>query len=159
MLYFLSLVVQLLLLLLSSYGSTVPEYEIYALKALYDSTDGPNWAWMDVAEGEIWNFTGNISILDPCYWQGVDCTCASSRDHYFSYYYFFYDFYYDDDDSALATSCNIRKVYLDGYDLDGVLPDDFFNNLPNLTHLHLGVNYSPIKSDPAKSRGAVECLR
>lgn len=130
-----------LLLSLLSHGYILPESEIYALKALYDSTDGPNWSWDDESAGEIWNFTGNISLIDPCNWQGVDCTCTPSRDHYFYNSYFFYDFYYDDDDSALTESCNIRKIYLDYYDLDGVLPDEFYNSLPHLTHLHLNGNY------------------
>ena len=123
----------------------VPLSEVLGLRALYDSTNGPEWTWLNSSAGEVWDFAGNLSLANPCdNWQGIDCTCVSSmqQDEYYS-------FYYDDDDSYLSSSdCNIRKVYLSYYGLDGVLPSEFFTKLPHLTHLHLSGNnlYSTVPS-------------
>ncbi len=123
----------------------VPLSEVLGLKALYDSTNGPEWTWLSASAGDAWDFTGNLSLANPCdNWQGIDCTCISSMQQSG-----FYSFYYDDDDSYLSNSdCNIRKVYLSYYGLDGVLPSDFFTKLPYLTHLHLSGNnlYSTVPS-------------
>ena len=64
---------------LEALSSTIPDYEMQALKDLYDSTDGDNWRWTD---GDVhWNFT--VGNANPCEWTGLYCTYdRSSRiDH------------------------------------------------------------------------------
>jgi hypothetical protein len=64
-------------------SSTIPDYEMQALKDLYDSTDGDNWRWRSY--GAHWNVTnGNANPCTTDYyttWQGLSCTQYSGIYH------------------------------------------------------------------------------
>jgi len=53
--------------------SSIPDYELQALKDLYDSTDGDNWVWT----GNHWDFS-DAAEANPCdggnTWQGIYCS-------------------------------------------------------------------------------------
>ncbi len=133
--------------------------EILGLQYLYNSTNGDYWSWYDdtVTYGIPWNFSGNISLVNPCYdhWQGILCTCNTSyslNPPYSKGYIYFY-YYYDDVTSYSTSSCHITKIFLNEYNLNGVLPGEMFTLLPNLTHLHVGYNllYSPLPTEMNQS--------
>ena len=134
--------------------------ETRGLQYLYNSTNGDDWSWNTdtVTYGIPWNFTGDLSSVNPCYdhWQGILCTCNTSytlnppySKSHFSYYY------YDDITSYIVStdSCHIKKIFLNQHNLDGVLPGEMFALLPNLTHLHVEYNslYSPLPSEMNQS--------
>ena len=57
-------------------SSAIPDYELQALKDLYDSTDGDDWVW----KGKHWDFS-DITQANPCdTWQGI--TCSITRYHH-----------------------------------------------------------------------------
>ena len=96
-------------------SSTIPDYEMQALKDLYDSTDGDNWYWWWLrGDGVHWDFTnGNAN---PCSlkWQGLSCTQYSGIYH--------------------VTSINLRL-----YNLHGTLPASL-GNLSELYYLDMSSN-------------------
>ncbi len=93
----------------------VPISEVYALNTFYDALNGDDWLWRETSYGSqygsIWNFTGNISLVNPCSsdWQGISCNCS--------------------------LVCNIVQVNLNNYGLQGILPD--MQNLTMLESLDL----------------------
>ncbi len=59
-------------------GSTLfNPLELAALKALYDSTNGIAWAWLN--SSKAWNFS--TPYVNPCLdsWEGVQCACLYNR--------------------------------------------------------------------------------
>ncbi|KAJ1418077.1 hypothetical protein B484DRAFT_400603, partial [Ochromonadaceae sp. CCMP2298] len=84
-----------------------------ALRALYDSTDGPNW---DLSSGRAeWNFTAGAN---PCAerWQGVTCLGCSN-----------------------GGQCFVSKLQLPSFNLVGTLPAAL-GNLTGLSELVLNSN-------------------
>lgn len=84
-----------------------PISEVYALKTLYDTLNGDEWLWKSTVTSKRWNFSTEISLINPCAdkWQGVACHCV-------------------------PPNCNIVKLELSNYGLRGELPD-----MRNLTKL------------------------
>ena len=97
--------------------STIPDYEMQALKDLYDSTGGDNWRWKNY--GVQWDFTNGNKLQctadDYTSWQGLTCTYNSSNDLFH------------------VTSINLRWWY---YNLNGTLPDSL-GQLSELNYLQL----------------------
>jgi hypothetical protein len=97
-------------------SSTIPDYEMQALKDLYDSTDGDNWRWASY-DGR-WVFTnGNANPCATDYdttWSGLTCTSKSSNDLFH------------------VTSIDLRWHYY----LNGTLPDSL-GQLSELKYLRL----------------------
>jgi hypothetical protein len=87
--------------------SDFPSVELDALKDLYDSTRGDNWAWPTGAVR--WNFTQHQP--NPCYegWSGIGCTSNCSNND----------------------PCNVIALFLESYHLVGSLP----HTIGNLTFL------------------------
>ncbi|KAJ1387351.1 hypothetical protein B484DRAFT_409926, partial [Ochromonadaceae sp. CCMP2298] len=87
-----------------------------ALRALYDSTDGPNWLWGDLSSGRAeWNFKPGAN---PCAerWQGVTCGGCSN-----------------------GGECFVSKLQLPSFNLVGTLPAAL-GNLKGLSELDLNSN-------------------
>jgi Leucine-rich repeat (LRR) protein len=109
---------------------SIPQAELDALRDLYDSTSGPLWHW--IGNGTKWNFAGNPN---PCAedWQGIVCSCTNTAPDYHPYaaYYF-----YSVDPPGSASTCNVQKLTLIGYHLNGTLPRSI-GNFSVLTHLHV----------------------
>jgi len=108
----------------------IPQVEYEALQDLYDSTLGSSWHW--VGNGSKWDFSG---YENPCAknWQGIVCTCTNTEPEYYPYaaYYF-----YSADPPASTSTCNIQKLTLIGYNLDGTIPRSI-GNFSMLTHMHI----------------------
>jgi len=99
---------------IKSASSTIPNYELQALKDLYDSTSGDDWVWT----GKHWDFSdANANPCDPGNtWQGIYCNY-----NYDSGYY------------------HVTGIVLDRCNLVGSLPDSL-GQLSELTELVLFMN-------------------
>jgi len=121
--------------------------EMDALASFYDALQGPNWVWQKNTKryGMHWSFektSQNGYLHDPCkeVWQGLYCSCNYSSSSYsrtvnINYYY------YDYADLADTSYCNIVKIALIDFNLNGTIPFDVFGNFPRLSHLHLALNH------------------
>jgi hypothetical protein len=131
--------------------------EINALFDLYNNTNGSNWIWQNESlSGLKWNFTNGIS---PCSFQGISCICSNisstNNSEYHPYksdievdtpYGLLYYNYYDDISYLSkdiiynnSSRCNINKIYLINFNLNGYL-DNSIGNFSYLSHLHLTNN-------------------
>ncbi|KAJ1386792.1 hypothetical protein B484DRAFT_410095, partial [Ochromonadaceae sp. CCMP2298] len=87
-----------------------------ALRALYDTTDGPNWLWGDLSRGcAEWNFTAGANPSAEL-WQGVTCGGCSN-----------------------GGQCFVSKLQLPSFNLVGTLPAAL-GNLKGLSELGLNSN-------------------
>ena len=137
--------------------------EIRGLQYLYNSTNGDYWSWNvddTYTYGIPWNFTANLSLVNPCYdhWQGILCSCNTSYSLNGPSYY---NYYYDDVSSypIMDSSCHISKIFLPSYNLTGVLPGAMFESLPNLTHLHVEGNYLRSPLPPEINQSSLVLLK
>jgi Leucine-rich repeat (LRR) protein len=91
-----------------------PKLQYNALFALYNSTNGNDWAWSTSTSEIPWNFSNPAS--NPCLenWQGVICINSSSL-------------------------YGVSELSLTAYNLEGSLPEQI-EDLVNLTEIYLGVN-------------------
>lgn len=100
--------------------TTIPSSEYYALEDLYNSTDGENWLWGDIAlYGPHWFDDSPYPCSTPM-WQGLNCSCVSAE-------------------RSLTKSCHVTDITLDNYLLKGILPPSL-NDLMELSTLSLGLN-------------------
>ena len=115
----------------TSSGSTFPRYQLEALEALYNSTNGDHWAWRvnnsnvshhnsvplllgkelpdqhNVHIGVPWNFTANAN---PCVdkWQGILCNGTGVCDE------------------LNAWNCNVTDITLIRHNLTGTIPSELY---------------------------------
>jgi len=75
----------------------IPSSELIALNDIYVSTKGYNWYWKDDVEGTIWDF--NATVVNPCVWQGITCSCLINQTNQQENP----NFYYFDDDNTYNT--------------------------------------------------------
>lgn len=132
---------------INSYTS-IPLIEQQALYDLYINTNGDNWIWKnETTFGSKWNFTEGgyypcgTNGIKP--FQGISCICLNSSAYYIEYHDFPY-YYYDDDSlsdipNGINITCNINKIYLSGFNMEGFIPASI-SNFKELTHLHLSYN-------------------
>jgi hypothetical protein len=119
--------------------SSLPAYELDALRDFYFETNGNNWN-QQLSDGyNTWHFDRNKDvIMNPCAekWQGLACTCNNATSTKFgrSYAYAY------DDHILTNSSCHISKIYLTASNLTGTIPLSI-SNLTELTHLHLNKNH------------------
>ena len=115
-----SVVLTLLLLSSKVTSQSVPDVEINALFALYNSTNGEFWLWRnELTRGLKWNFAqaANGNFLDnPCNsgssnkaWQGVTCSNPPPM--------------------CVITECHIVQLLLIGYNLTGPIPPQIGDRL------------------------------
>jgi hypothetical protein len=74
---FIFVVVWISVLLHPFHSFSLPYSEYEALQALYNSTDGLYWAWVEPysQHGYPWDFTVTENPCDPSHrWQGLNCT-------------------------------------------------------------------------------------
>jgi Leucine-rich repeat (LRR) protein len=101
--------------------------QIQALELLYNATQGDHWRWKNqVLYGPKWSFTSPQA--DPCndknrVWQGITCSCK-------------------------LQSCEILSLNLDGYNLNGTLPSEFFSPMFSLTLLKISVSHNLVGAIP-----------
>ena len=102
----------------------IPQTECESLVALYDNTDGPNWA----------NDTDWLNTNTPCSWHGVNCydghvasllLSSNQLDGTLS--------------SELGNLANLKGLYLHVNQLTGTIPPEA-GDLASLQHLNLGSN-------------------
>jgi len=97
-------------------SSTIPDYEMQALKDFYDSTDGVWWG-KSFNDGQ-WDFTDDN--VNPCAidkaWKGLSCVYDSSNGIF-----------------------HVTSIDLQGYNLRGTLPSSL-GQLSKLTYLFLSSN-------------------
>lgn len=94
------------------------EYD--ALKAIYDSTNGPQWTWSNASHGVPWDFS-DYSSSNPCSeegWQGLECGNTT--------------------DSCGTDGCHLLSMNLTGYNLSGSLPA--LDSFSLLRYLYLSEN-------------------
>jgi hypothetical protein len=93
---------------LSAVVASVPNGEIYALNALYNSTNGDEWLWRSESlRGPKWNFT--TSDANPCntngeVWQGIECSLDVSL-------------------CGDVQACHITSITMGRYNMQGTLPE------------------------------------
>jgi len=110
--------------------SSIPDYELQALKDLYDSTDGDNWVWT----GNHWDFSD--AEANPCnYWQGIYCS---------DYYHVTSIYLYSCNlvgslPSSLGLLSELTQLILYYNKLTGIIPASL-GQLTKLTHLYLFSN-------------------
>jgi Leucine-rich repeat (LRR) protein len=118
-------------------SSTIPDYEMQALKDLYDSTDGDNWRWTD---GDVhWDFT--IDNVNPCEWTGLDCSYdRSSRIYHVTSIYLINFNLYGTLPASLGQLAKLTALGLyNGNSLTGTIPVSM-GNLSELIWLNLDGN-------------------
>jgi hypothetical protein len=139
----------------SSKGFNVPTlvpHELIALRAFYNSTNGPYWNYVSIQFGIPW-FTPNT---DPCqnFWKGIECGCNTTYDKRVfednNYYYSKFlsdDFIEHNTTTKHNTTCNIVKLVLKNTTLFGTIPPQFAA-LHSLQYLRLPNNhlYGPVNS-------------
>jgi hypothetical protein len=96
---------------------------------------------------------GGSQQHNPCSenWQGVVCTCTRSEPEYHPYSYYYYYAYYNADyySSGPPSSCNVQKLFLIGYQLDGTLPPTI-GNFSLLASVHISNNQQLLGTIPSQ---------
>jgi Leucine-rich repeat (LRR) protein len=114
--------------------TATPASQIQALELLFNSTQGDQWRWKNEAiYGPKWSFSSPQA--DPCndqsrVWQGI--TCSSSPN------------------ICMIQSCEIVSLSLNGYNLQGTLPAQFFVPLTSLVRLEITASLGLVGSIPTE---------
>jgi hypothetical protein len=114
-------------------GGDLPS-QVQALEFLYNTTQGNQWRWKNEAlYGPKWSFTS--PQVDPCndnkkVWQGITCSTTP--------------------DICKLQSCEIVSLTLDGYNLNGTLPSEFFIAMSSMTYLEIASSSDLVGTIPSE---------